>query len=300
MNYQEITKKNGTVLIFCNFDELLMSYYQVDSMTKVQDNVESNGEYVIQCPFCKSEGYIKKKLYVKSDLTVGHCFKCHRAFVNVTDTVEYNIKGPSILKNNYYDLVKLNNENWTLDMYYNEFSDTDEIGERYLAKRHKYLPALAKVLGFKFYNHNVIMPFFFHGDLIYYQMRFTNRNPIRYYFPPISKKPICTLEKIAPNNGDIIISEGIFDIIGDLLMYPDKFPIAILGSSISDYQIEMIRTYNPKSITVYMDETKLSIGVLKKLQSVIDNVEYHYKRSNGQDPEERLVQLINSGKSYLP
>ena len=61
----------------------------------------------------------------------------------------------------------------------------------------------------------------------------------------------------------------------------------------------MIRTYNPKSITVYMDETKLSIGVIKKLQTVIDNVDYHYKRSDGQDPEEMLKYKIRTGKFVL-
>lgn len=294
MNYQEITKKDGRTLVLCNFDELLMEAFSANSMTEVQKNVKSNGEYIIQCPFCKSEGYTKHKLYVKDDLTVGHCFKCHRAFINVTDTIEYNIKSPVKSRSNSYNLVKLNNDNWTLDMYYNEFDEHDEKGDRYLSKRHMYLPALAKVLGFKFYNHNVIMPFFFHGELIYYQMRFTNKNPIRYYFPPISNKPICTLEKIAPNNGNIIISEGVFDIIADLLMYPDKFPIAILGSSVSDYQIEMIRTYNPKSITVYMDETKLSISVIRKLQTIIDNVEYHIIKSDGEDPEEKLKRLIRT------
>jgi hypothetical protein len=300
MNYQELTKKNGNVIVLCSFEELLTDYYKVRSMAEVIPNANGSGEYIIQCPFCKSEGYMKHKLYVKNDLTVGHCFKCHRAFINVTDTIEYNIKGPTKRKEYCHDLVKLDNENWTLDMYYNEFDEHDEIGERYLASRHKYLPALAKLLGFKFYNHNVIMPFFFHGELIYYQMRFTNKNPIRYFFPPISNKPIYTLEKIVPNNGNLIISEGVFDICSDLLLFPDKFPVAILGSTVSDYQLEMIRTYNPKSITVYMDETKLSIGVLKKLQSVIDNVDYHYRKSDGQDPEEYLKYLIKSNKFYLP
>lgn len=296
MNYQELTKKDGRVIVLCSFDELLMDYFHANSMTEVQSYVEKNGEYVIQCPFCKEEGYEKRKLYVKDDLTVGHCFKCHRAFINVTDTVEYNIKTPKLILPNDYDLIKLNNENWTLDMYYNEFDDHDDIGEKYLAHRHRYLPAMAKELGFKYFNHNVIMPFYFHGDLIYYQMRFTNKNPIRYFFPPISHKPIYPIEVFSR---DLIISEGVYDAIANLLMYPDKMPIAILGSSVSDYQIEMIRTYNPKSITVYMDDTKLSIGVLKKLQSVINNVEYHYKKSNGQDPEERLCELIKTGRFKL-
>lgn len=297
MDYQELTKKDGRVIILCNFDELLMDFYGSKSMTEVQNYLKDNGEYIIKCPFCKAEGYTKDKLYIKGDLTVGHCFKCHRAFINVTDTIEYNIKTPSISRTRSFDLVKLNNENWNLDMYNNEFDDYDEIGEKYLASRHKYLPALAKVLGFKFYNHNVIMPFYFHGELIYYQMRFTNKNPIRYFFPPISAKPIYSIE--LTDSRDLIISEGIFDGISNLLMYPDKKPICILGSSVSDYQIEMIRTYNPRSITVYMDETELSIKVTKKLQSVIDNVEYHLWKSDGTDPEEALKKRIKYGKFHI-
>lgn len=300
MNYQEITKRNGQTLVLCSFDELLMDYFQIDSMTKVAEKVNDNGEYTIQCPFCKAEGYVKEKLYIKDDLTVGHCFKCHRAFINVTDTIEYNIKVPKFMNFRSFDLIKLDNENWTLDMYYNEFDEEDKKGEKYLASRHKYLPALAKVLGFKYYNHNVIMPFFFHGDLIYYQMRFTNKNPIRYFFPPISAKPIYSSLEAITNSNDVLIVEGIPDAIAALLMYPDKFPIAILGSSVSDYQIDMIRTYNPKSITVYMDDTELSIGVIRKLQTVINNVEYHLWKSNGEDPEEKLKRKIKSGKFYLP
>lgn len=293
MDYQEWIKRDGTVLILCSFDELLMNYFGCNSMTQVQSKIKNNGEYVIQCPFCKSEGYVKEKLYIKGDLTVGHCFKCHRAYLNVTDTVEYNIKKPSLkFRSNNYDLVKLNDKNWTLDMYYNEFDDYDEKGYKYLMGRHEFMQFLSKILKFKYYNHNVVMPFFFHGELIYYQIRFTNKNPIRYYFPPISHKPIYPIEN---GNRDLIICEGIFDAAALFLMYPDKMPIAVLGSTVSDYQIEMIRTYNPKSITVYMDETKLSKGVIKKLQSIIDNVDYDKINSNGEDPEEKLKRYINYG-----
>lgn len=293
MEYQEWIKRDGTVLILCSFDELLMDYYGCSSMTQIQSKMKNNGEYVIQCPFCKSEGYVKEKLYIKGDLTVGHCFKCHRAYLNVTDTIEYKIKKPNLkFRSNNYDLVKLNDKNWTLDMYYNEFEDYDERGYKYLLGRHEFMDPLYKVLGFKFYNHNVVMPFFFHGELIYYQIRFTNKNPIRYYFPPISHKPIYVIDT---GSKDLMICEGVFDTISSLLMYPDKTHIAVLGSTVSDYQIEMIRTYNPRSIKVYMDETKLSLGVIKKLKSIIDNVEYTWVNSDGEDPEERFKRYIKRG-----
>lgn len=160
MEYQEWKKRDGQVIVLCSFEELLMDYYQVSSMVDVQKNVEHNGEYIIQCPFCKAENYMKKKLYVKDDLTVGHCFKCHRAFVNVTDTIEYNIRVPKSQGSFNYDLIKLENSNWTLDMYEKDFLEYDEVGYNYLLGRHKFLGNLSKILKFKYHNHNVIMPFF--------------------------------------------------------------------------------------------------------------------------------------------
>lgn len=290
MVYQEWKKRNGDIIVLCNISDILMEYYGVKSLTEINDKINSSGEYSIQCPFCKSEGYKKEKLYIKSDLTVGHCFKCHRAFMNVTEKIEYDIRVPRFGFNNSFDLIKLNDKNWTLDMYNDEFEVYDQVGYDYLLSRHRFMDPMYKILNFKFYNHNVVMPFYFHGDLIYYQIRFTNNNPIRYYFPPISKKPVYVMD--LSGSRDIVVCEGVMDAIGCQLMYPDKTPIAVLGSTISDYQIEMIRTYNPKSVLVYMDETRLSVGVVRKMKSIINNVEYSIRWSSGRDPEEELKDWI--------
>lgn len=294
MNYQEWKKKNGQILIFCNLEDILMDYYETDTMYEVQKHLNHSNEYTIQCPFCKEEGHVKEKLYIKGNLTVGHCFYCTRAFINITDDITYNIKTPKLNQINTFDLVKINDPSWDLEMYYNEFDDYDEIGYKYLMSRHKFLDPLYKILGFKFCNHNIIMPFFFHGELIYYQIRFTNKNPIRYLFPKVPHKPIYSIECNECKN--LIICEGVYDAVALLIMYPDKTPIAVLGSSVSDYQIEMIRTYTPESITVYMDDTEKSIKVRNKLQSVINNVPYYLIKSNGEDPEEKLKRLIKRGK----
>lgn len=290
MDYQEWKKRDGRVLILCNLNKLLLDYYNVDSLAQISDKVSASGEYAIQCPFCKEEGYLKEKLYIREDLAVGNCFKCHRAFINVTDEIEYDIKVPRFGRNNVFNLIKLNDRNWTLDMYFNEFDDYDEKGYKYLMSRHQFMDPMYKMLHFKFYNHNIVMPFYFHGEFIYYQIRFTNNNPIRYYFPPIPKKPIYSIE--FTGSRDLIICEGVMDAIGCQLMYPDRTPIAVLGSSVSDYQIEMIRTYNPRSILVYMDKTELSIGVIRKMKSIINNVEYNIRWSDGRDPEEELKDWI--------
>ena len=57
MEYKEVKKKDGQVLIFCNFEELLMEFYGVGSMEEVEPFQNSNGEYIIHCPFCRDEGH---------------------------------------------------------------------------------------------------------------------------------------------------------------------------------------------------------------------------------------------------
>lgn len=304
MEYKEIKKKDGTVIVFCRFEELLKEAFEANTMEEVETHQQNNGEYIIHCPFCKAEGHKKHKLYIKSDLTVGHCFVCHRAFVNITDEVKVDYKIPEFFSGGLFgynnniprDLVRLSDPNWTLDKFYNEFDDFDQNGYNYLVKRNPYLSELYKILGFKFWQGNVVMPFFDNqGSVFYYQIRFTGNSKIRYFFPPISYKPCYIIKKNI--NKALIISEGIFDSIANLIMAPNYTPIAILGSSVSDYQLNMIRQFVPEKILVYMDETKLSIGVANKLRSVIDYCPINIIKSDGEDPEEALKRKLKYKRS---
>ena len=302
MDYKEIRKKDGTLIVFCRFEELLKEAYGANTMEEVKTHQGNNGEYVIHCPFCRAEGHTKHKLYIKSDLTVGHCFVCDRAFVNVTDEVKVDYKIPNFFNGGFFndnntpkELVRLSDPTWTLDKFHNEFDDFDQKGYDYLVKRNPYLSELYKILGFKFWQSNIVMPFFDdQGKVFYYQIRFTGNSKIRYFFPPISHKPVYCIRKDV--NKKIIISEGIFDSIANLIMAPEYTPIAILGSSVSEYQLNMIRSFVPEKILVYMDETKLSIGVANKLRSVIDYCPIKIITSNGEDPEENLRRRIRTGK----
>jgi hypothetical protein len=296
MEYTTLKKRDGTELVFCNLEDLLKDYYGVSSMIEVQSYLNNNGEYVIQCPFCKEEGYEKEKLYIKGDLTVGHCFKCCRAFINVNDNITYNYQTPKLFGGHeLFNVVKLTDRTFSLDMFNNEFDDYDEVGYKYLMnKRHKFMDPLYKILKFKFWNHNIAMPFFYHGEIFYYQVRFTGKSKIKYFFPPIQKKPPYIIEH--GENKKFFICEGIFDAIAGLILYPDRTPFAVLGSSISDYQIEFLREYVPEDILIFMDETKISNSIRRKLQTVIDYCPIKVRRSDGQDPEEYLKHLINKGE----
>lgn len=294
MEYQVLKRKNGQEVVLCNLEELLIDYYEVTSATQLHQYVNSSGEYSIKCPFCRDEGYEKEKLYIREDMKLGYCFKCTRAFSNVTDNITYDIRTPEFTTSEQFSLVKLSDKNWTLDMYNNEFDDYDEIGYNYLInKRHKYMSELYKALRFKFNNHNVVMPFYFHGELIYYQIRFTGPSKIKYFFPPITHKPIYSIEH--GDNKKLFVCEGIFDAISGMIMYPDRTPVAVLGSYVSDYQLEMIRTYCPEDIIVFMDETSISKKVADKLITKLDYSNISIRPSDGQDPEELFKELIKKG-----
>jgi hypothetical protein len=154
---------------------------------------------------------------------------------------------------------------------------------------------LYKMLDFKFMDGNIVMPFKYKGEVFYYQFRFSGKNSkIRYFSPPISAKPPHIIEH--GNCKKIIICEGIFDAIALLIMAPEFMPIAILGSSISDYQIDFIREYVPEEIVVYMDETDISRRVATKIQSIIDYCPIRIIKSDGQDPEENLKKRLKYNK----
>lgn len=294
MEYQIWKRKNGQELVLCNLEELLLDQMQVSSLLEAKSKLTTSGEYVVKCPFCSREGYNKEKLYIHEDLEKGYCFKCTRTYINVDDTIKYNIRVPIYENSATFSLVKLSDPIWSLDAFENEFDEFDEEGYNYLVnKRHKFMSQLYKVLNIKFHDHNPVIPFYYKGELIYYQVRFIKANRIKYFMPRISNKPIYSIEH--GDNKKLIISEGVFDAMSNLILYPDRTPIAVLGSSVSDYQIDMIRNYCPEDILIYMDETRLSLGIKNKLEEVINYCPINIVKSSGRDPEEKLKYLIKKG-----
>lgn len=300
VDYKEVKCKDGRRLVFCNFEELLKDFYGVSRMEEVEPFANSNGEYIIHCPFCRNEGHTKHKLYIKSDLTVGHCFVCTRSYVHVSDEVDTSFKVPDFLSmfygnSGHPNLVRLNDPVWTLDKYWNEFDSFDQKGYDYLMSRHPFMNEMYKILDFKFMDGNIVMPFKYHGEVFYYQIRFSGNSKIRYFFPPISAKPPYIIEH---GNGirKFIVVEGVYDAIAALIMAPDYIPCAVLGSSISDYQLDFLREYVPQEIVCYLDDTKKSIGVAEKIKSRIDYCPIRIIRSNGEDPEECMKRKLRWGK----
>jgi len=272
----------------------------VDNKIKSQDYRKVRDDYVVQCPYCAGDAYkedtsyeghpyLKRKLYVYLNKQAGHCFRCGRVFMNLSDKLPETYKLPEYnLNQQDFQLCKLTDEYWNLGLF-RYFSEYDERGYQYLiTKRHKYMKDLYKILKFRFFGENPVIPFFYKGEFIYYQIKYIKHQHgnLPYFSPPIDYKPPYIIEKSI--NEKFVICEGVFDAIACLILYPDRTPFALLGSSITDYQIAMLRSYVPQDILVYCDETQLSVRVAEKIMQYINYAQIDIVYSTGMDPEERL------------
>jgi hypothetical protein len=264
---------------------------------------EKKNDYAVLCPVCferhrqkGDHGYKKLKLWVEKDYGYGHCFRCNTVFVPEDQSVSFGIKrveSPVDMSN--WKLCKLSDDGfWTLDRF-NTFDEDDEQGVDYLAKKRLYIyRQMYKSLGIRFKDHNPVIPFYYKGDLIYYQIRMINDTDRKYHSPSIEHKPPYVLEH--GDNKKFVICEGVFDAIACRVMYPDRTPFAVLGSDITPYQIAILRSYCPEDILIYMDKTDLSESIRTTIAKYINYADFDIVKSNGQDPEEclkeRLMQII--------
>lgn len=300
IEYKEVVTKKHKRIVFCKLLDLLKDLYKESTLEGVQSHL-TRGEYICHCPFCKEEGHRKHKLYIKEDFSQGNCFVCGRAYINIDDTLKVEFKLPDFYAyQQKFSVVPLTDKNgvWTIENYYNEFDDYSDRGLEYLRGRNMFMKDLWQPLGFKFLNDNIVMPFKYHDDVIYYQIRFidaTQKDSIRYFFPPM---PYGTKPPYIIENGDnkkFIIVEGVYDAIAALVMAPTYTPFACLGSSITTYQLEFLREYMPEKILIYMDETKISNKIADSISQVINYCPIYIIPSKGSDPEEIMNYRIRKG-----
>ena len=308
--YKEVHSRSGKNIVFGKLSDLLMGYYKVTQIGAL-DQYRSNyqGQYIIKCPFCSSEGHTKEKLHIlpnppgTEDFETGYCFVCGRTFVHVSDNVEVNYRVPNFLPGicKKFEVLPMTDKLWTLRRYEKEFSPFSLKGVRYLEGRNPYLKELWKPLGFKFFEDHVVMPFYAPtGELIYYQIRFIDANShdsVRYFFPRTDSKPPYILHSSEANPEKLIIVEGIYDAIAAMIASGGKYVvIGCMGSKLSDYQLDFIRNYYlPKKILVWMDETEISRGISKRLGSVFNYSDIKIIPSEGPDPEEILIHRLRRG-----
>lgn len=264
---------------------------------------DSKGEYECQCPYCLEayhwdasygESYTAPKLYISKKTLIGHCFRCDTVFYD--KSARDHFRAPTYGQNDKEPekIIKLTQTgNKDLDMFY-LFDEDSKVGYEYLVrKRHRTMAKLYKLLKIRFFKGNPVIPFFIHGELVYWQVRYINpkeHDDKKYYMPSITKKPPYIIEH--GRNKRFVICEGVFDAIACLLLYPDKTPFAVLGSSITDYQVGILRSFSPEDILIYMDKTTISKHIESKLKQEVQYCPISIQESDGQDPEEYYKTLL--------
>lgn len=258
--------------------------------------------YRCQCPYCLEaykhdssyEGpYLKPKLYVTEDMDFGHCFRCDRVFMDASQQAVVKVRTPKFDNESISKPVyKLSGDKWNVDMF-SLFSEFTQEGYDYLVKkRHFLFKKLYKVLNIRFFKENPVIPFFYRGELIYFQIKYADKKKhgMPYFSPPIDDKPAYIIEH--GDNKKFVICEGTFDAIACLILFPDRTPFAVLGSSITPYQVGMLRSYCPEDILIYMDETSISEKIERTIKDFLNYASISIKYSSGQDPEEYLKERL--------
>lgn len=264
--------------------------------------LNDNDHYMVVCPVCKhnhitgEDGYYvdptynKAKLSVDKNKEVGYCFRGGHVFVTNSDTLRVRMPKFNLFIDEEVSIIKLP----SLDHAKKSFYDLTDSMKEYLHGRNPYIdPVELGIRTMKFWDDrpNVMIPFYWNNDMIYYQLRFTDDKSPKYYHPSIAKKPVY-IPKGTPLTDKWIIVEGVFDAIACLTSYPQYTPIAILGSNMTDYQINLLRSVIlPSEILVRMDDDHISKKVMKKLidspiAMYVDSIDLIH--SSGLDPEEQL------------
>ena len=68
IEYKEVKKRDGSVIVFCRFHELLTEFYGTEEYEGFVTHTGDHDEYIIHCPICKAGGHRKHKLYISGDL----------------------------------------------------------------------------------------------------------------------------------------------------------------------------------------------------------------------------------------
>lgn len=274
----------------------------VEEMRKIGLYRETRKDYVVMCPECykRHKGdpkYKKLHLYIDKSYGYGQCFRDSLVVVDEDQSLNFRVNGLNEpdLDMDSWKVYRLNQEGesgfWTLDRF-NTFDEYDEEGVNYLVHKRLYLyRQLYKLLGIRFYQHNPVVPFYYHGELVYYQIRIIDPNSkIKYFSPKVNHKSPYIIENDV--NKVFVVVEGTFDAIAEKIMHKDWTPFAVLGSSITKYQIGMLRSYVPDKIYIQMDETEISVKIKQQIEQYIDYADIEIIPSNGIDPEELLKQKI--------
>jgi len=262
----------------------------------------SGTQEVYNCPWCETKygpndkGFYPK-LYIDPDKGVGICYRCNTVvIIGDKDDPTRKLRRMAEAPPEVFEEAPLP-----------EVFPVNHTKERLLARSPylKDLPLNRLALGEAKIGREwvPIFPFLIDGRPYGYQL-WLGREDMKYYTYEAPKVPYSPTGISTSKDYDTItLVEGVFDALGAYwLKYPN--PMAILGSTVSRRELELLRSLRPKKICVYLDESPLSMVLGIKLVEEL-GVEVQVIKSNGEDPDERARRVhrkledMKASRKYL-
>jgi len=152
----------------------------------------------------------------------------------------------------------------------------------YLENRNPFILEISDFLGLKsakYYRDAIFIPFLFNGEVFQFQLRFTDLLKPKHYTSVGDKIPyspdhlLFDVNSVQSLNA-ITLCEGVFDAIALRIMgYPN--PFAVLGSVITDYQMDILRNFEFEEIYCAFDNEYLNKENIKNIINLFPFVSQH-------------------------
>lgn len=225
--------------------------------------------YICECKYCvETDGRHDRKLYIKRDYSVGHCFRCDSVYINKVESIKPEVERITPIRQFIPFKSKLLDFPNIDTSYYQESNEIDAVSREYLHTRNPKLDYFKFKLKCR-YN-RIVIPFYYKDELIYYQIRFINPIGAKYFNPITAHKPVY----LVPNQEftDIaILAEGTFDVMALDCMYgPEYTKIGLLGKTVTSSQLKFLKYHSFKKLIISLDELELSMKLKSKLETELD------------------------------
>lgn len=272
---------------------------------------ESHTHEIYLCPFCitkRGKPDKEGKFYWKNDNSIGMCFKCHT--VGFPEEGEEVDKEASIFNQvisraitRLKPVSSIYPEPAQLNVDFPSFPELSQSNIEYLKNRNPLIIPLLPLLGCRSWTGSrdgVVFPFSYKKYIAKFQVRFdTDNKKFRYYTSPGDKVLYSPLPIFKTFNlGEtkyITLCEGVFDSIALLILgFPN--PIAVLGSTLTDIQIGMLRSLLPDHAMLCMDNYDLNKSIRDQIvESVpsLSGTSIPDLGSGDMDPEEFLLSCLD-------
>lgn len=278
---------------------------------------EASGDEVrYNCPICidiRGKEDDNGKLYWNRVKRKGFCFLCHTVFYPNTDDLEDGGEGEfsqamSAWLDHSIGFDQLEREEPSEIAF--DFSPLKDDLLLYLKDRNPFLHHLVPALGLHgWYGRDtgVVTPFFYKEKVVKFQTRFVSRKDpkaAKYYTSEGTKILYSPRHLFGVTEGfdligeqTITLTEGTYDAIACAIMgFPN--PLAVLGSSLTKYQILLLKKLMPFKVFCCLDDWKLNMALKRQVLSALDTVEEAIVNPLGKgDPEEFLKIYIQDAKA---